>query len=86
MTISSVDVSYLIGQLKGGKAAGSDDLCAEYFKFAHHKLNVLLSLCFALFFTHSYMSLLMIETIIVPIVKTSVEIYLIPKTTDKLHL
>ena len=51
------------------KAAGSDDLCVEYFKFAHHKLNVLLSLCFALFFTHSYMFLSMIETIILPNVK-----------------
>ena len=28
MTISSVDVSHLIGQLKCGKAVGSDDLCA----------------------------------------------------------
>ena len=55
MTISSVDVSHLISQLKCGKAAGSDDLCAEYFKIAHHKLNVLLSLCFTLFFSHSYM-------------------------------
>ena len=54
MTISSVDVSHLIGQSKCGKAAGSDDLCAEYFKFFHHKLNVLLSLCLTLFFTHSY--------------------------------
>ena len=50
MTISSVDVSHLIWQLKCGKAAGSDDLCAEYFKSAHHKMNVLLSLCFILFF------------------------------------
>ena len=50
LTISSVDVSHLIGQFTCGKAAGSDDLCADYFKFAHHKLNVLLSLYFTLFF------------------------------------
>ena len=67
MTISSVDVSHLIGLLKCGKAAGSDDLCAEYFKFA--QLNVLLSLCITPFFTHSSMPSSMIETIIVPIVK-----------------
>ena len=73
MTISSVDVSHLIGQLKCGKAAGSDDLYAEYFKFAHHKLNVLLSLCFTLFFTHFYMPSSMIETAIVPIVKNKCE-------------
>ena len=46
-----------------------DDLCAEYFKFAHNKLHILLSMCFTLFFTHSYLPAPMIETIIVPIVK-----------------
>ena len=56
-------------KLKCGKAAGSDDLCAEYFKFAHNKLHVLLSMCFTLFCTHSYLPAPMIETIIVPIVK-----------------
>ena len=69
MTVSGIDISNLISQLKYGKAAGSDDLCAEYFKFAHNKLHILLSMCFTLFFTHSYLSATMIETIIVPIVK-----------------
>ena len=36
MTVSCIDISNLISQLKCGKAAGSDDLCAEYFKFAHN--------------------------------------------------
>ena len=49
ITISSVDVSHLIGQLKCGKAAGSYNSCAEYFKFAHHNLYVLLSLCLLCF-------------------------------------
>ena len=69
MTVSARDVSNLISQLKCGKAAGSDDLCAEYFRFAHDKLHALLSMCFTLFFTHCYLPLSMIETIIVPIVK-----------------
>ena len=69
MTVSARDVSNLISQLKCGKAAGSDDLCDEYFKFAHDKLHTLLSMCFTLFFTHCYLLLSMIETIIVPIVK-----------------
>ena len=47
---------------------GSDDLCAEYFQFAHNKLHILLSTCFT-FFTHSYLSVPMIETSVVPIVK-----------------
>ena len=127
MTISSVDVSHLIGHLKCGKVAASDDarclymyvivrmlyiccvsincicnyvnkfeekslfstshknVCAEYFKLVHHKLNALLSLYFTLFFIH------------IPIClhqglkqnsshKTSAEIYLIAITTDQLHL
>ena len=69
MTVSCIDISNLISQLKCGKAAGSNDLCAEYFKFAHNQLHILLSMCFTLFFTHSYLPATMIETIIVPIVK-----------------
>ena len=69
MTVSARDVNNLISQLKCGKAAVSDDLCAEYFKFSHDKLHTLLSMCFTLFFTHCYLPLSMIETIIVPIVK-----------------
>ena len=41
MTVSCVDISHLIYQMRCGKAAGSDDLCAEYFKFAHNKLHIL---------------------------------------------
>ena len=44
MTVSARDVSNLISQLKCGKAAGSDDLCAEYFKSARDKLYALLSM------------------------------------------
>ena len=69
MTVSCVDISHLISQIKCGKAAGSDDLCAEYFKLSHNKLHILLFMCFTLFFIHSYLPAPMIETIIVPIVK-----------------
>ena len=69
MTVSKFDVSHLINQLKCCKAAGSDKLGAEYFKFPHDKLHILLSMCFMLLFTHSNFPSPMIETIIVPIVK-----------------
>ena len=52
MTVSARDVSNLISQLKCGKAAGSNDLCAEYFKFAHDKLHALL-LCVLRCFLHT---------------------------------
>ena len=53
MTVSARDVSNLISQLNCGKAAGPDDLCVEYFKFAHDKLHGLISMCFTLFFLHT---------------------------------
>ena len=40
--------------LKCGKAAWSDDLCAEYFKFANHKLSVL-NHCVLLYFVHTFL-------------------------------
>ena len=49
MTVSARDVSNLISQLKCSKAAGSDDLCAKYFKFAHDKLHAILSMCLRCF-------------------------------------
>ena len=52
LTVSGVDPSHLISQLKYRQAAGSDNLCAEYFKFTNKILYVLLSTCFTLFFSH----------------------------------
>ena len=54
MTVSARDVSILISQLKCSKAAGSDDFCAEYFKFANDKLHA--SMCFFLFFFYTLLS------------------------------
>ena len=42
-------------------------------------------MCFTLLFTHSYCPLPMIEIIIVPIVETNVETYVIA-ITDQLHM
>ena len=42
LIVSARNISNLISQLKCDKAAGSDDLCAEYLKFAHDKLHTLL--------------------------------------------
>ena len=69
MTVLSSDVSKIIGELKYGKASGSDGICAEYLKFAHDKLSILMSLCFSTCLSHGYLPPHMIETTIVPIVK-----------------
>ena len=73
MTVSRFDVSHLISQLKCSKATESENLCAEYFKFSHDKLNVLLSMCFTLFLTHFYLPSSIIKTIIVHIVMNKCE-------------
>ena len=33
------------------KAAGSDDICADYFKFAHSKLHLFFYICVSLYFS-----------------------------------
>ena len=55
--------------LKKGKACGPDGICAEALKSAHHKVYVLLSLCFSLCMSHGYIPQSLIETTIVPIIK-----------------
>ena len=47
MSVSSVEVSDTISTLKKGKACGPDGICAEALKSAHHKVYVLLSLCYS---------------------------------------
>ena len=69
MTCFTVDVRHLISQMKCSKAAGSDNMCAEYFKISLEKLNVLLSMCFTLIFTYYYLPSSIIETFLVLIVK-----------------
>ena len=58
-----------VGNLECGKSAGPDGIFAESIKFAHHRIHVLLSLCFSLCLTHAYMPLDMIKTTIVPVIK-----------------
>ena len=66
MTVSARDVGQIFSQLKCGKPGGSNDLCAEHFKFTHDILHALLSMCFTLFLSRT-------ETIIVQIVKNKCE-------------
>ena len=69
MIISINLIQEAVGNLECGKSAGPDGIIAEFNKFAHHKIHVLLSLCFSLFLTHGYMPLDMIKTTIVPVIK-----------------
>ena len=64
MIISNKLIQEAVGNLECGKSAGSDDIFAESIKFAHHRIHVLLSLCFSLCFTHGYMPSDMIKTIL----------------------
>ena len=54
MSVYTVEVSDRISKLKKGKACEPDGICAEALKCAHHKLQVLLSLCFSLCMPDGY--------------------------------
>ena len=69
MIISVKLIQEAVGNLECGKSAGPDGIFAESIKFAHHRILVLLSLCFSLCSTHGYMPLDMIKTTIVPVIK-----------------
>ena len=69
MIISIKLIQEAVGNLECGKSAGPDGIFAESIKFAHHRIHVLLSLCFSLCLTHGYMPLDMIKTTIVPVIK-----------------
>ena len=69
MIISIKLIQEAVGNLECGKSAGPDGIFAESIKFVHHRIHVLLSLCFSLCLTHGYMPLDMIKTTIVPVIK-----------------
>ena len=54
MSVSVEEVTETISKLKKGKSCGPDGICAEALKAAHRKVYVLLTLCFSLCMTHSY--------------------------------
>ena len=65
MIVSTNCVSQVIAKLECGKAAGSDRICAEYFKFSHAKIHTLLALCFSVCISHGYLTADLIEATIV---------------------
>ena len=68
MSVSTVEVSDTFSTLKKVKLV-DPMVCAEALKSAHHKVYVLLSLCFSLCMSHGYIPQSLIETTIVPIIK-----------------
>ena len=52
-----------------GKAAGPDNLTAEYLKHAHKNLSVLLSLCFSSCLSHGFLPNSIMDSVVLPIVK-----------------
>ena len=51
MIISIKLIQEAVCNLECGKSAGPDGIFAESIKFAHHRIHVLLSLCFSLCLT-----------------------------------
>ena len=69
MYISVTEVMELLRELYSGKASGMDGLTGENLKYANHILPVLLFICFTRMFKHCYLSISMLDSVIVPLVK-----------------
>ena len=67
--ISVTDVSNALSRQKCRKAPGPDGLQMEAFMFAGHRLCIMLSILFDMFFRYSYVPAAFCESTIVPIVK-----------------
>ena len=67
MIISSRVTSMLISELDSGKSSGPDHISLESLKFVSNRRSVLLSLCFSVCLSHSYLPPAMIKTTFVPI-------------------
>ena len=76
MVVSTNCVSQIVDNFKCGKFAGPDGICTEHLQFSTDKIYILLALCFTVCLSHCYLPTALIETTIVPIVKTSLVIYL----------
>ena len=69
MIVTTGEIERAIKDLKSGKSPGHDNLSSEHFKYATHKLVVLLSLCITCMFTHNFIPDDCIKTIMSPLVK-----------------
>ena len=70
---SPIDIYNAIKKTKSGKSGGSDKVMAEHLKFAHAKINVLLSMIFNAMLCHGHLPDGLMQTLIVPLIKDKKE-------------
>ena len=70
MYVTMNEVLEVVKDLPNRKSSGVDCLNGESLKYADPLLCILLSICYTSMFKHSYMRQSMINSIIVPLVKT----------------
>ena len=69
MYVSVTEVMELLRELSSGKASGMDGLTGKSLKYANHSFPDLLSICFTCIFKHSYLTISMLDSVIIPLVK-----------------
>ena len=69
MHVSVTEVLDLLQGLTNDKATGMNDLSGESLKFADPILALLLSICFTCMFKYSYLSVSILDSVVVPLVK-----------------
>ena len=65
----AAEVIELIRKLSNVKSAGMDGLSGESLKYTNHILSVVLSICFACMFKHRYLTIGMLNLVIIPFAK-----------------
>ena len=70
MHVSVTEVLDFLQGLTNDKATGMDGLSGESLKFTDSILSLLLSICFTCMFTHSYLQISMLGSVVVPLMKS----------------
>ena len=82
MYVSVTEAIEVLRELSSGKASGMDGLTGESLKYANHILPVVLSI-YLTCMLHCYLPISMLDSVIVPLVKTEIVIYRTKITTGQ---
>ena len=83
MIVSASQVHDCILKLEKGKTPGLDRLINEALVYAGTRLSVLLALCYSSILLHGVLPSSMIQTVMIPLVKTDVRTFLTQTTIDQ---
>ena len=81
-----ISIRQCLSHLKTGKAVGNDCLSAESFKYADTRICVFLCMLFNSILYHSYLPSKLMDTVIVPLLRTKKVTWEVKTILGRLHL